>query len=240
MRTVDIITSQKVTIRYELAPLRDRIVAWIIDFSIIVAAWILMAVIFASSTRGGNYWPLYLAGLIPVFYNLFFEVRMKGQTPGKRALGIRVVKLDGRRMAMTDHIILWAFRLVDIMLSLGSVAAIMISSGNRSQRLGNILSNTVVIKLMPSHSVYLQDLLKIQTNEGYKPQYMGVTAFNEGEMLLIKEVLDRHRNHPNAVHDEAMTTLAEKVAQELRLGSLPGDASEFLKAVLKDYVVMTR
>jgi uncharacterized RDD family membrane protein YckC len=240
VRTVDITTSQKVTIRYELAELRDRIIAWIIDFVIVIASTLILSAIVDSLFDGRREWPYYIVFLIPLFYNLFFEVRMAGQTPGKRALGLRVVKLDGTRISMTEHVIRWSFRFVDIVLSVGSVAAILISSGTRSQRLGGILSNTVVIKVMPGQNVYLQDLLRIQSHADYKPQYAGVQAFTEVEMLLVKETLDRLRQYSNTVHIEAADLLARKVATRLGLQAVPPDRTEFLRTVLKDYVVMTR
>jgi uncharacterized RDD family membrane protein YckC len=240
MRTVDITTSQKVTIRYELAELRDRVVAWIIDFVIVLATYLILIAVIQGTFDPFTIWPYVIALLVPVFYNLYFEVRLNGQTPGKKVLGLRVVKLDGSRMSMTDHVIRWSFRLVDIVLSLGAVAAILISSGSSSQRLGGILSNTVVIKVNPTHSVHLRDLLRIQSLGGYKPQYTGANGFTESEMLLVKDVLDRLRKYPNAVHRQIASTLAAKVAMRLGIGAPPPDVAQFLSVVLKDYVVMTR
>lgn len=240
MRTVDIITSQKVTIRYELAELRDRIAAWLIDFVIIIAAVFLLFAFLEPNVNPDVLWPRYLIFTIPFFYHLFFESRFQGQSPGKKAMGLRVVKLDGRRVTMTDYLIRWMFRLVDITLSAGTIAVILISSGHLGQRLGDILSNAAVIKLNPTHSVYLPDLMKIQTNEGYKPQYPGVRSFTEREMLLLKETMDRVRKYPNGHHQDALSTLGQKVASRLGLAAAPADTAEFLKAVLKDYVVMTR
>ena len=239
MRTVDITTSQNVTIRYELASFRDRFVAWLTDIVIIFASVLLLVAIIALWIQPLVAWPYIMTGLIPALYHLAFEIAYNGQTPGKRAMGIRVVKLDGRQPSIPDYVIRWAFRLIDLTLSFGTIGAALVSSGNRSQRLGDILSNTVVIKLLPSHSVYLQDLLRIQSAEDYQPRFDGVNRFTEEEMLLIKEVLDRSQCFPNEAHSDALSQLAEKVSARLGV-SKPDDSSDLLRGVLKDYVVMTR
>lgn len=240
MRTVDITTTQKVTIRYELASIRDRIVGWIIDIVIAVAAVLLLEAFIGFGERSAR-WVALLFFFVPLLtHNLIFEIAMNGQTIGKKAMGVRVVKLDGKQPSIADFVVRWAFRLVDIGLSVGSVATVLISSSNKSQRLGDMLANTAVIKLTPSHSVYLNDLLKIQSAEDYKPRYDSVRSFTESEMLLIKEALDRHSQFPNQAHQTAVSTLAAKASTRLGLNGAPQDEAAFLKTLLRDYVVLTR
>ncbi len=45
MKTIDITTPQNVTIRYELADLKDRIIAFVIDFLILVTGISIMSTI---------------------------------------------------------------------------------------------------------------------------------------------------------------------------------------------------
>jgi uncharacterized RDD family membrane protein YckC len=61
---------------------------------------------------------IYIAITFPVYiYPLVLESLMEGQTPGKRTLKIRVVKIDGYQASFGDYMIRWVFRIIDVYLS---------------------------------------------------------------------------------------------------------------------------
>lgn len=62
----------------------------------------------------------------------------------------------------------WAFRLIDIYVSFGMVASSLISSGNKGQRLGDLIANTTVVRLRPSRTVSLHEILSIKTLMDYQ------------------------------------------------------------------------
>jgi len=49
-----------------------------------------------------------------MFYTLVLESLLQGQTIGKRALKIRVVKIDGYQATFSDYVVRWFFRIVDV------------------------------------------------------------------------------------------------------------------------------
>ena len=91
---------------HELAGLVDRVAAYFIDSILILIPLVLVAAILM---HGGNDVPGQLAQFVslavPVAYHWYFWTRRDGQTPGKFALGIRVVKADGTPMSDTDALI---------------------------------------------------------------------------------------------------------------------------------------
>ena len=102
-KTIDITTTQNVTIEYELALLRERIIGWLLDVLIVMIAWFILFQIFR--TIGGdeifeNMGWMMLIVLLPFllffFYNILFEILNVGQSPGKMAMGTKVVRLDGK------------------------------------------------------------------------------------------------------------------------------------------------
>ena len=105
--------------------------------------------------------------LFPVFiaYHLICEAMWNGQSIGKKALGIKVVKCNGQQMDMGDYGKRWMFRLIDILLSGGSVAILTIMSNDYNQRLGDIVGDTCVIKTSPRNQISINDVLKIKTQE---------------------------------------------------------------------------
>ncbi|MFI5151601.1 MAG: RDD family protein, partial [Bacteroidia bacterium] len=184
----------------------------------------------------------YYVVLAPVFffYSIFSELFLNGRSVGKLALGIRVVKLNGKQATLSDFIIRWMFRLVDIYMSFGTLATILISSTDKSQRIGDIIANTVLINVRPSRSQRLKDLLSIQSLDTYQPQYPDVKYLNEEDMLLVKSVLERKRKYGNEAHLLAEEELVKHLMGILKLNKLNTDNSVFLKTLLKDYIVLTR
>src|SRR5690606_12148888 len=90
---------------------------------------------------------LYLPVLF--LYNLVCETFFGGQSIGKKSMGIKVVKMNGHNPTVGDCLLRWCLRIVDIGASLGALAAILVSSSEKGQRLGDMAANTVVIRLNP-------------------------------------------------------------------------------------------
>ncbi len=244
MRSIEINTAQNVTIEYELAPLYSRLLAFLLDFAILVVGEVILSLLGAFICGGyGDIYQYYTyLVLIPVFlfYALVSEIFMNGRSVGKLALGIRIVKLTGKQATLSDYVMRWLFRLVDIYLSIGSVAAILVSSTDKNQRIGDIVANTVVIKLRPTRSLKLRDLLNIHTIDNYQPRYPEVRYLNEEDMLLVKNVLERNRKYGNDAHREALEELVAKLMTLLKISKLQQEKPDFLRTLLNDYIVLTR
>jgi uncharacterized RDD family membrane protein YckC len=242
MRHIDITTTQNVTIKYELAGLQSRFNAFLIDMIILYFTVIILTAIIAPALPGNLISIYFYLFVLPVlfFYILVSEILMDGQTLGKKALKIKVVRLDGKMPSTMDYIIRWAFRLVDILFSLGGIAAILISSTDKSQRLGGIVSNTTVIKLKSSNSIGFEYINKLSQTISHEPKYIGVRQFNESEMLLVKSVVDRYRKFGNKAHQQALNETVQSIMSRLKIESEPKNKVEFLNQVIKDYIVLTR
>ena len=243
MRTIDIATTQNVTIEYELASWRDRFLAFILDLIINSVLFMIISGILGSFVRypsDSNHIETIISVPIFVFYTLYSEILMNGQTIGKTALGIKVVKLNGSQPTVSDFAMRWAMRMIDIVLTLGTVATLLISSSPKSQRLGCLFSGTTVIKLMPTRVFSLRDILKISSRDTYQPKYPQIIRFNEQDMLFIKNALERHRRYPNEAHALVIDRLSHRIADQLNITDIPRDRPQFLRTLINDYIVLTR
>ncbi len=248
MQSIEINTAQNVPIVYELAGFRDRFMAYIVDLLIMGGAIfvinILMMIAFSSLWNTGSevvaYVVVILYILIFFFYTPVMEMLNNGQSFGKMALKIKVVRLDGAEVSSTDILTRWMFRMLDIYFSAGSVAAMLVSSTEKCQRLGDLMANTTVIRLQPRLTMGLPDLMKIQSIATYTPKFPDARKLHEDDMLIVKHVLERYAKYPNGAHSVAVNTAARKIADILLVDPLPKNRTEFLKTVLKDYVVLTR
>ncbi len=242
MRTIDIQTTQKVTVNYQLATFWHRFLALAIDL-IMLSVFIGLFTLFMNLSFDYSHTVEVIRYLV-IFFVLYFhallsEIFFNGQTLGKLAVGIRVVKLNGTKLNITDCVIRWCFRLIDVFLSFGAIAAVTMNSTNKGQRLGDLLANTSIIKSRSSLNFKLKDILSIKTTESYQPKYPEVKTFKEHEMILVKTVLERVKKHPNAAHQKALDSLVEKISEQLGI-SKPKDKIVFLNTLLKDYIVLTR
>ncbi len=249
MQTIDIRTTQNVTIEYELASLRERALAFFVDMLIVGMAYFILLflvlgafgdVIFGENGLLTNF----IFGLLPVVgfmaYQFLSEVLANGQSWGKKALGIKVVRLDGAEPGLSDYFLRAVFHIVDTIASLGVLAALLISSSPKNQRLGDMTANTTVIRVRAQTRFRLEDILKISSIENYQPVYPEVRSLSEQDMLLIKHLIARYRQYPNPAHAKAVNEAAAYLVQLLDIQEIPRDKIEFLKTLIRDYIVLTR
>ena len=247
MDTISLETSQNVTIEYELAGIWERILAFFIDTVILYAYLILVFVLFAfgdSEELLSNDLALffYLIVTLPVWlgYHLFCETIFSGQSIGKMALKIKVVKNDGQQMDMSDYSMRWMFRIIDIMLSFGLIGVVAIMSSWRNQRIGDMVGDTSVIKLNPNNKIFIKDILAIKKKMSHVITYEGVVKFTEDDMLLLKNALERAKINPNDYYRKLLAELARKICDQLDIKDVPKKRTKFLKTILNDYIVLTR
>ncbi|GHO57178.1 RDD family protein [Ktedonobacter robiniae] len=86
-----------------------------------------------------------IEGLLVFVYYLYMEAT-QGGTFGKKILGLRVVKEDGSLINWSESLIRNLLRIIDGIPGFYLVAAILIWTSSRKQRLGDRAAHTVVIK----------------------------------------------------------------------------------------------
>jgi len=154
MDTFDFIeTPEHVELEQPLAGIGSRFLAGFVDTLIIVG---ILLVIFLVSTLSltpdpfseANDWMIafMIVFMFLVFwgYHVYFEYRMNGQTPGKKAVKIRVVKEGGMPMTFSDVVVRNLLRLVDG-LPLYPIAGVAMFVTKKCQRLGDLAAGTVVV-----------------------------------------------------------------------------------------------
>ncbi|HKK39901.1 MAG TPA: RDD family protein [Cryomorphaceae bacterium] len=236
MRKISITTAQNVVIDFRLATIGQRFLAFALDVIVVISSSTLLS-IFLSIINPDL---LVVLGLVAMLYTLVMELIFSGQTLGKMALKLRVVSLDAKEPHPLDFVIRWSFRIVDIWFSLGALAVVMISTSSRAQRLGGVLSNTMVVNLSAESGLSLSDILRIEDRSKYTPQYFDVIRFSEDEMLTVKAVLDRYGKFRNKAHLALLESTAGRCGQVLELNEIPENKIEFLRTLIKDYIVITR
>jgi uncharacterized RDD family membrane protein YckC len=167
-RTIDVATGESVAFSYELAGLGSRFFAVFIDLAIqigvLVVAFLLLAWIgsavptppkaspgldksiekFAAAIVEGT-------GVFALFmlffgYFILFEWRWGGRTPGKRLLGIRVVRDGGFPLDFTSSVVRNVVRVLEAALGFYAVSAVVTLLSPLNQRLGDMAAGTLVVR----------------------------------------------------------------------------------------------
>lgn len=243
MKGIEIKTTQNVLLEYELATLRERIIAFLLDLVCIGIAMTVVSLIFYSVFMVYGFMQTVASLLIScvfIFYSLAFEVFNNGQSLGKKIMRIRVIKVTGEKATFYDYTGRWVFRMIDIYLSLGAIASMLIASSSKAQRIGDIVSGTAVIKLSPSVTLYLNDILKIQSRETYQPVYVQAKQLTEEDVILIKSTIDRFKKYNNDAHVDAVVQLTARIKLILEIRDQTPDDVRFLQTIINDYIVLTR
>jgi len=249
MNTIQIRTTQNVSIDYDLASLQERIVAYFLDLAIYFATLFLISFFFMTVL--GSLMALIFGEWLPrilmisyiafwILYHLLMEVFNQGQTIGKKVMSIQVVRADGKEPAFGDNLFRAIFMIIDSMLCLGVVATILIASSEKRQRFGDMAANTTVVRKKLRSKFLLDDILKIQSLANYEPAYPEVKQLNEKDLLLIKTTISRYEEFRNDSHKEAVHLLVDRLVNILQLDSKPKNQIEFLKTLIRDYIVLTR
>ena len=147
-RSLTIETPEGVVFSYQLATPVTRSLAWAVDAASIgvvsyMAAKVSAALgVLSPDVANALGVALYLA--ISIGYGIVLEWRWRGQTLGKRLLGLRVVDAQGLRLQFPQIALRNLLRVLDMLplaYLVGGIAALVSRKG---QRLGDLAANTVV------------------------------------------------------------------------------------------------
>ena len=209
--TRTIATPEGVELRLHLAGVGSRFAAGMIDGSIKGAIVLVIALVFGIGIGGAPALVVSGAGLlfVMVFYDVLFEVRSAGRTPGKRSLGLRVVMADGRPVGLRASCVRNLLRLVEgLPLSyVPAIVSILVTRSN--QRLGDLAAGTVVLHEARAGAPAATEWAR--PVPGYTEAW-DVSAITAQELATVRDFLRRrHEFTPSA-----RTALAERLAGALQ------------------------
>jgi uncharacterized RDD family membrane protein YckC len=240
MATIRVHTAQNVTLEYEVASLGDRIVATIID-NIILVAWVAACFLVFTGVIGmskseattgvGAVLLGLLVGIPYVFYNLICEVYLNGQSLGKKARDIRVMRLDGTAPRLGDYLLRWLLRIVDFGIFSGMVAVITIAANGKGQRLGDLAAGTTVIKIRPVAPYAVPTAADLTAAAGYQPVFPQAALLADHDVTLVRQLLQRAAaQNDYLLLNEIATKVKSITGIQTNLQDEP-----FLKTILRDH-----
>jgi uncharacterized RDD family membrane protein YckC len=145
-----------------------------------------------------------------VYFNLF-EWLWNGQTPGKRLLHLRVIKMDGAPVSWIDVFLRNIARPIDTFGPMGLIGLLMIFISRKAQRLGDLMARTLVIHETPiDWSIFDQ----IEANTAVEGGARGAVTIRLAPAQW--ELLHRFLNRREQLGSEVRNRLAASLYQSLK------------------------
>jgi uncharacterized membrane protein SpoIIM required for sporulation/uncharacterized RDD family membrane protein YckC len=231
---LEVETPEHVILDYEVAGIGSRALAALADWLLIALAT-LLAVLGLGFWRGISSWifALQLLVLYALVWGYFtgFEGLRHGQTPGKRWLGIRVIRDTGHPVTFSDAAARNLLLPVDLF---GMLGAFFIAIHPRAKRLGDLVAGTVVVRDQPavlgsSTGTTLpagSGLLSLDDTA------LGPALLTDAEFRLLREFTQRAPALPAPVRDRLARDLVARVAE--RFPARPANDLAFLEQLHRE------
>jgi len=223
-RRTELELPEEIDLQVELANVGSRTLAILVDVSL---GGLVLFIVYALSMLLGrnmvddwltkvsaNAFKTVLMLLIFGFqwgYFNFFEWLWNGQTPGKRLLHLRVIKVDGSPVSVVDVMLRNLSRPIDTLGPMGLIGLLMIFVSRKAQRLGDLMARTLVIhETKIDWSIF--DQLPGATGEGDAPRLAPAIRLTSAQW----ELLHRYLNRREKLQPEARVRLAQSLYDTLK------------------------
>lgn len=249
IREIIIETPEKIRFSYHIAEIGTRIAAYIVDeiIQILIVVIIVVPLIVGGVFSYLAHWNeninnltaaflMIMIFLLRWFYFVFFEVIMEGQSPGKKAMRIRVIRDNGDSLDFETIVLRNFLRVVDgfpiIPLTGGFIGLI----DAKSRRLGDIVANTVVVNeiqfnlTLPDFSVRLTRAQKDDLRYAYTNKRL-----SENELYIIRRFLNEYEKLPALKQLEIADNLAGQVRKRLGIEDDATNSLLFLERIYKQH-----
>lgn len=148
----EVVTGEAVVLEVPCARFPSRLLALVIDMAIQVVLLIATFLIVGLAAQGGldaasaGAIALVVLVFVIVGYPVLWETLTRGASPGKYAMGLRVVSDDGGPERFRQALVRGLAAVVEIWLLLGCPALICSLLSDRGKRLGDLFAGTFVIQ----------------------------------------------------------------------------------------------
>lgn len=227
--SIPIETTYNVTIRYNQAPIWDRVWAYVIDniikfsYLFLVFSVVVQLVDFLDS-----YYIIFVFFLPFMFYSIIFESITDGKTPGKIALGLQVVSADGQNLTFMQLLTRWLVRIFDFYLFGALLAFLSAVVTDKSQRIGDLVANTAVIST--KRNKYWRRTTYVKLKDDYEPVFPQAALLEDQDIELLKGIVESKSQNRFDLLKEA----AEQLSMVLQVKKTES-SEKFVATIVRDY-----
>ncbi len=216
-------TPEQIKISYSVAGIGSRFYAALIDIAILLPVliagyYVVIRAILDLDESFGN-WLAALAGIATFVlqwgYYMVFEITTNGQSPGKRALGLRVIKVQGYPISFSDSAIRNIVRVVDMLPFAFGIGLLTMLLNKNWQRLGDLAAGTLVVKEGATASPYPEKKPAVKKSTFVYADWIKPERVTDTEQTAIREYLSRRSSLPRLRRLQLARTIGTPVAQRM-------------------------
>jgi len=227
---LEVETPEHVVIDYEIAGLGSRGLAAIIDTLIVFAlmtANLLVAMKLYSTFKVvvGAWIPLAQFVVVWGYFTLFEGFR-DGQTPGKKWMGLRVIRDTGHPITVREAGARNLLRIVDLLPPPYLLGILFIAFHPKGKRIGDLVAGTVVVRDRPADAP-----VALIEGEG-DAVATGAPQLSDEDFRILREFVGRAPQLPPVVRTRLATQLAARIAD--RYPTRDPDHVAFVTAAWRD------
>jgi len=227
--TID--TPEHIALEFSLASAGSRFLAIAIDTliqfgSMLVLVFVagMLGAVLPRATLSWAFAVLIFVGFL-LYYGYFawFEALWNGQTPGKRAIRLRVISTSGRPITLYDSLLRNLLRIVDQVPGFYAIGLLSLFFTERNQRLGDLAADTVVVAEQPIARGHV-------ASPASRPAAArrGAVRLTAEDLVMVERFLSRRSEVPDDVRAQAAKAIAARVRQQLNVPSDDSTADETL------------
>jgi uncharacterized RDD family membrane protein YckC len=220
--TLEVRTAENVELGWDIAGIGSRLLAFVVDMLLVglieFCVVLLVAGLLSGSDGVGALLLLsFLTFIVYVGYFVVAEASSGGRSPGKRALHLRVIRVDGGAAGFSEALIRGLIRLVDV-----AVGIIPMFATANVRRFGDLAAGTVVVRERRARAAPPPPPPMVLRTPDAGPAIDNSGALGGRELIALRAFLSRPGLTPEQRHRLA-TTLATRLYERL---ALPPSAPE--------------
>jgi uncharacterized RDD family membrane protein YckC len=235
-RDLDVRTAEAVAVRFELAGLGSRFLALAADLALqllVVLAVFVVLMLYTvivvnhsvlggaapgSTAKLGSALGIALAAIASfvLFFGYFivFELAWNGQSPGKRLLGLRVIRDGGFPVDAGASVIRNLVRIVEASLGFYVISAVVTLLSPENKRLGDFAAGTIVVR---DNAAEIPALASLGTGDDDEAaDVTGDDGLGREDRVLIEQYLARRANLDGSAAQAIATAIAARIRPKLR------------------------
>jgi uncharacterized RDD family membrane protein YckC len=239
-------TPENIEVEFELAGVGSRFCAMFIDalliglLALVLIVSVLLlglasAPVITSGPEAGRLvdWLLAVVWAIAAVlifdgYFILFELAMRGQTPGKNAMKVRVIRDDGTPITLNEVLVRNVLRIVDFLPVGYAVGAVVMFFNPLCKRLGDVAAGTIVVK---------EGRLDYRAHADEKHSFdMAAVSVSNSELTPEeRRVLTGFLQRREELSPQARATLAERLAKPLheKYGGCCTDSESYVQRLVE-------
>jgi uncharacterized RDD family membrane protein YckC len=247
-------TPENVAFDYAVAGIASRLMAAFVDTIVILILQALASLVplllleavggdpFAASGAPAA-WILALLGLISFTflwgYYVFFELLWNGQSPGKRWVGLRVIRTDGMPIGVTESIVRNVVRIVDFLPIYYGIGVVTMFVNSQARRLGDLAAGTIVVRDRGPVTLASLDAERTLSSPAPQPAASGlglpIEKLTNADLLMAEDYLRRRSELTN--REEMAQRVLQALLERMEIADRPApylSSEELIAQIVQD------